>query len=270
MTAAAQSQGVRIEAMLARAHPSWHPTLRQGLEALSRVTPDYLPGLLADDFLPSGERLFAAFAQPLEAVRFVLFGEGPYPRDASATGVCFMDGAVGCLWANGGLSTQVNRATSLRNFMKMLLVADGRLDPGRTAGDALAPIAAEASSAGTTTVQTLTQLQDNLHANGFLLLNTSLVFRAHVAPLREARAWTPFLNVVLAALAAHAADAGQSLPTLVLWGKVAALVDPLPGAVGFPKVVAEHPYNLSFITNHAMHKLFQPLTLLRSRARGAG
>jgi uracil-DNA glycosylase len=267
VTAAAQIQGVRIEAMLARAHPSWHPTLRQGLEALSRATPDYLPGLLADDFLPSGERLLAAFAQPLEAVHFVLFGEGPYPRDASATGVCFMDGAVGRLWARGGLSKQVNRATSLRNFMKMLLVADGRLDPAHTAGDAMVPIAVEAGAAGTATVQTLAQLQDNLHASGFLLLNASLVFRAQVAPLREARAWTPFLDVVLAALAARAAGAGQSLPTLVLWGKVAALVDALPSAVAFPKVIAEHPYNLSFITNHAMHALFQPLALLRSISR---
>jgi uracil-DNA glycosylase len=71
--------------------------------------------------------LFAAFAQPLDRVRYVLVGEGPYPRAESATGVCFMDGAVGDLWSEAGLSKPVNRATSLRNFMKMLLVADGQL-----------------------------------------------------------------------------------------------------------------------------------------------
>jgi uracil-DNA glycosylase len=262
VTAAAQVQGVRIEAMLARAHPSWHPTLRQGLEALSRVTPDYLPGLLADDFLPSGERLFAAFVQPLEAVRFVLFGEGPYPRDASATGVCFMDGAVGCLWASNGLSKPVNRATSLRNFMKMLLVADGTLQPDTTSGPVMADVALKALAPGSSTIQTLQDLQQNLLAHGFLLLNAALVFRTHVAPVRDAKAWQPFLNTVLAALEAHAHAVQRPPATLVLWGKIAEQLNALPHHAAFPKAISEHPYNLSFIVNPVMLALFGPMHLL--------
>ncbi|HAT31470.1 MAG TPA: uracil-DNA glycosylase, partial [Janthinobacterium sp.] len=81
--------------------------------------------------------------------------EGPYPRAASATGVCFMDGAVGALWSEAGLSKPVNRATSLRNFMKMLLLADGQLALDATSGAALAPVASRARADGGGTVQTL-------------------------------------------------------------------------------------------------------------------
>jgi uracil-DNA glycosylase len=130
------------------ADPSWRPHLEAGLRAMMEADPAYLPALAGDDYLPTGGRLFAAFALPLEKVRYVLVGEGPYPRAESATGVCFMDGAVGELWSETGLSKPVNRATSLRNFMKMLLVADGQLSIDDTGGAALAPIAKAAREGG--------------------------------------------------------------------------------------------------------------------------
>jgi len=250
--------------MLALADPSWRPALRAGLEALSAAHPAYLADLAADTYLPTQGRLFAAFAQPLPAVRYVLVGEGPYPRPESATGVCFMDGAVQSLWSAGGLSKQVNRATSLRNFMKMLLVADDRLDPGHTSGTALAHVAAEANAPGTTLVQTLADLQKNLGAHGFLLLNAALVFRPHVPPLKEAKAWQPFLQCVLAALAEHARQAGVAAPTLVLWGKIAEQLQAVPALAEFPQAVSEHPYNLSFILNPTMQSLFAPMHLLQN------
>jgi uracil-DNA glycosylase len=170
-------------------------------------------------------------------VRYVLVGEGPYPRAESATGVCFMDGAVGELWCENGLSKPVNRATSLRNFMKMLLVADGQLAPGETSGAALAPVAANARENGS--IQTLAQLQDNLTSHGFLLLNAALVFRPHVPPPIEARAWLPFLQTVLAA---SAAGTGAKL---VLWGKIAEQLQKLPECARSSSWCSEHPYNLS-------------------------
>jgi uracil-DNA glycosylase len=243
---------------LQRADASWRPTLVAGLEAMMRATPDYLPALADDHYLPTGGRLFAAFALPLEGVRYVLVGEGPYPREESATGVCFMDGAVGPLWSETGLSKPVNRATSLRTFMKMLLVADGRLDADDTGGAALAPIAraAQTTEAGTT-IQTLPELQDNLLGRGFLLLNAALVFRKHVPPVQEARAWVPFQRAVFAALAARA-----DKPTLVLWGKIAEQLNKVPETAGFPQIHAEHPYNLSFIRHAGMQQLFGPMHLL--------
>ena len=240
------------------AHASWHPHLAAGLEAMMRATPDYLPALAHDDYLPTGGRLFAAFALPLAQVRYVLVGEGPYPRAESATGVCFMDGAVGELWSDTGLSKPVNRATSLRNFKKMLLVADGQLRIDDTGGAALAPIAQAARAGGA--IQTLAELQDKLLDEGFLLLNASLVFRKHVAPVVDARAWVPFQRAVFAALAGQ-----QAKPTLVLWGKIAEQLKKVPETEGFPQIHAEHPYNLSFIGHEGMHKLFGPMRLLHPR-----
>jgi uracil-DNA glycosylase len=243
---------------LTLADPSWQAHARAGLEAMMRATPDYLPTLADDDYLPNGGRLFAAFSLPLEQVRYVLVGEGPYPRAESATGVCFMDGAVGDLWSDTGLSKPVNRATSLRNFMKMLLVADGQLTVDDTGGAALAPIAKAARSDGS--IQTLPELQDNLLHEGFLLLNASLVFRKHVAPVVDARAWVPFQQAIFAALAAR-----STKPTLVLWGKIAEQLKKIPETADLPQIHAEHPYNLSFIGHEGMHRLFGPMHLLRHR-----
>ena len=240
---------------LALADPSWHPILLEGLDAVARANPAYLPQLAADAYLPTGQRLFAAFSLALPKVRYVLVGEGPYPRAESATGVCFMDGAVGSLWCEGGLSKPVNKATSLRNFMKMLLVADGLLDAADTSGAAMAPVAQRAAADGT--IQTLAQLQGNLTERGFLLLNASLVFRPHVKPVLDARAWLPFLQTVLAALKASA-------PTLVLWGRIAEELKKLPEAAALPQIVSEHPYNLTFIQHPGMQALFGPMRLLRA------
>jgi uracil-DNA glycosylase len=237
------------------ADASWQPHLLAGLEAMMAATPDYLPALAGDDYLPTNGRLFAAFAQPLDAVRYVLVGEGPYPRPESATGVCFMDGAVGPLWSDTGLSKPVNRATSLRNFMKMLLVADGRLDADDTGGAALAPVVRGLRDEGA--IGTLAELQDNLLGQGFLLLNASLVFRKHVAPVQDARAWVPLLRAVFAALATSA-----ERPTLVLWGKIAEQLKKVPETEAFPQIHAEHPYNLSFIRHAGMQALFGPMHLL--------
>jgi len=240
---------------LGRADVSWHPILIEGLQAMMAETPDYFASL--DFYLPTDQRLFAAFAQPLDQVRYVLVGEGPYPRPESATGVCFMDGAVGALWSDeqdGGLSKAVNKATSLRNFMKMLLVADGRLAPDDTGSAALASIARESRGVAGVT-QTLPQIQQKLTEAGFLLLNASLVFRDYVAPAKDAKAWMPFLQTVLRALRARK-------PTLVLWGKIAEQLNKLEEAQALPQIAAEHPYNLTFITNSNMHALFKPMQLL--------
>src|SRR5450830_1100782 len=250
-----------IAAALGLAHPSWRPILEAGLQAVAQAQPYYLPTLAADDYLPTEGRLFAAFALPREAVRYVLVGEGPYPRAESATGVCFMDGAVGSLWSATGLSKPVNRATSLRNFMKMLLVADGQLQAGATSGAAMAPVAAAALLPGSGMIQSLPDLQHKLTQQGFLLLNAALVFRSHVPPVQDARGWLPFLQVVLEALAEQG---GVALPQLVLWGKIAELIKRLPVAAMLPQVTAEHPYNLSFIGNRDMQALFGPMQLLRA------
>lgn len=247
---------------LTLADTSWHDILREGLLAIIKADPAYLNKLAASDYVPTQGRLFAAFAQPLDYVRYVLVGEGPYPRQESATGFSFMDGAVLSLWSaghTGGLSKQVNRATSLRNFIKMLLVADGKLSADATGNDAMAKVAVSARAIGSPLIQTLSHLQSNLHHQGFLLLNASLVFRADVPPVKDARAWQPFLNVVLTALSTRV----KVTPTLVLWGKIAQQLEAVTVLDQFPKIISEHPYNLSFIHNKLMQDLFRPMHLLR-------
>lgn len=248
--------------MLSLADRSWRPILRDGLGAVASRDPAYLPALAEDEYLPTEGRLFAAFAQPLDEVRYVLVGEGPYPRPESATGFCFMDGAVESLWSEKGLSKQVNRATSLRNFMKMLLVAEGMLDRNLASSEQLPRISAKVRAIGSSFIQTRSELQRNLSGEGFLLLNASPVFRPHIPPVKDARAWQPFLQVVLDALADHAEHTKRSAPTLVLWGKIAEQLKGLPSNTRFPKAIAEHPYNLSFVDNADMHALFGPMHLL--------
>ena len=259
-----------IERTIDSADSAWQPTLRAGLAAVAAADPFYLNALAASDFLPTEGRLFAAFKQPLDKVRYVLVGEGPYPRATSATGVCFMDGAVDGLWSERGLSKAVNRATSLRNFMKMLLVADKQLAPDNTGGEALIELARMAQTEGSGTIQSLPALQQGLLAHGFLLLNASLVFRPEVAPRKDALAWRPFLQTVLDTLLRHAADTGRIPPTLVLWGKIAEELQGLPGVSQFPQAVSEHPYNLSFIKNNRMQQLFGALNLLKIDSVEAG
>ncbi|WP_394777720.1 uracil-DNA glycosylase [Undibacterium sp.] len=245
---------------------SWLPAVQAGLEAVQAADPSYLPGLIDGKFLPTQGRLFAAFALPMAKVRYVLIGEGPYPREDSATGYCFMDGAVKELWSqelDGGLSKKVNRATSLRNFMKMLLVADGRLTVENTTGPALAEISAQVRQPGSGFIQSLPELQQNLERHGFLLLNASLVFRPDVPPVKDARAWMPFLREILAALLVRH-GAANSLPQLVLWGKIAEQLKQIEASKSFPHVLAEHPYNLSFIANQGMQAFFGPMHLLRA------
>ena len=116
--------GVRYS-MLEHVHPTWHDML---LQALMYVSDDYLRELeMTQDWLPGSFFLFSAFRLPASSVRFILLGESPYPRAQSANGHAFWDAAVHDLWSATGFSKQVNRATSLRNMMKMLLHARGDL-----------------------------------------------------------------------------------------------------------------------------------------------
>ncbi len=251
-----------IETALANAHPSWTTVLKQGLKGIEKNTPDYLDSLEEGSFLPTQGRLFAAFSLPMNKVRYILIGEGPYPREASASGYCFMDAAVQDLWAEEGLSKPVNRAVSLRNFIKMLLVADEKLQPDDTGKTAMKRFVNDSLKADKTFIQTGQELQSNMLDKGFLLLNAALVFRQGVPAAKETRYWQPFLNTVLEALAIR--QAGQAQPvTLVLWGKMAERFQSQFEGTSYRIAVSEHPYNLSFIGNAVMQALFQPLHLLK-------
>ena len=256
-----------------RAHPSWHAILEEGLRAIERDWRDYLSALLRSEFLPIRGCLFAAFSQPIDHVKYVLVGEGPYPRLESANGYCFMDAAVTSLWSSevgGGLSKPVNRATSLRNFIKMLLVAESHIALEELNPDSIADFVTTARKNTSGFIQTMSELQTNFLQSGFLLLNASLVFRKDVAPVKDARAWFSFMSVVVSRLEEyHRCHPSLDRVCFILWGKIADQCLKLPSLQGlevFDIAQAEHPYNLSFIYNQAMWQLFAPLRLLRARA----
>lgn len=229
---------------LSSCHPKWHGILNN---AFKQMDDQYLAQLKNDsNWLPGISRLLAAFSLSLDNLRYVLLGESPYPRSVSANGYAFWDNSVGCLWNSSGLSKQVNRATSLRNWIKMLLVARGALK-----SDLSQQAIAEVNKCHL--VQTAEQLFLGMMEKGILLLNASLVYSEGKVPY-HARHWKPFLTSVLNQIALIKPDV-----QLIVFGKLAESIPQNQLTVG---LISEHPYNVSFITNKRVIDFFKPLDLL--------
>lgn len=235
-----------MKTYLDQAHPSWRPFLQQ---ALLQMNPAYLESLQQTNWMPGKAAIFKAFSLPRAQTRYVLLGESPYPRAASANGYAFWDGAVTALWSEKGLAKAVNRATSLRNLLKMLLLADGKLKADNLTQPAIAALPKQ------DLIQTLPDLFGRLLQHGFLLLNASLVLSERPVK-QDAKAWLPFILHVLQQLARE-----QPIK-LILWGGIAHVIDKEPSLAHVPREVAEHPYNLSFIHNPNVQAFFRPMRLL--------
>lgn len=239
-------------------HPDWGQLLRQALGALE---PEYIDSLLRDTrWLPGAERLLAAFQRDRAGVRYLLIGESPYPRPESANGIAFYDAAVTELWSHNGLSKAVNRATSLRNIIKTALLAERLVPPdeaGKITQEAIAGLDKRAL------IQSLPALFDNLETAGFLMLNATPVLHPERKPAVEAGHWRGFLEHLLALVAKHS----TRRITLLLWGKIATLVNAMPSSGHYDKLVCEHPYNISFIHNPDMLKLFAQPQVLQAPAQ---
>lgn len=230
-------------------HPSWLKIVKS---ALNTVNSDYLTQLEQHhDWLPGPDAIFNAFTLPLTKTHYILLGESPYPRKISANGYAFWDAATDAIWLEqGGFSKSVNRATSLRNFIKMLLVAKGDLSLTNVSQPAIAALAKS------NYIQTTHALFQNLLDAGFLLLNASLVLSEN--PVKyDAKQWQPFVHRLLLELA----NLKQPI-TLVLMGKIAEQLCPVAEELGLAKIIFEHPYNLSFIGNVAVQNFFRPFNLL--------
>lgn len=229
-------------------HSSWQECIERGL---SQINPKYLQSLKSNSkWLPGPEKIFNAFSLPIQNVNFVLFGESPYPRAQSANGYAFWDSAVTNLWSDTGLSKKVNRATSLRNIIKMLLIAEGVLDIKDSSQQAISKLDKRSF------VQTADELFTNFLKKGFLLLNTTLVLH-QVSKSKDAREWQPFIKELLDCLSEKRPQA-----QFIFLGRIANSVEPLLNNSKIQKFYAEHPYNLSFITNPRVLSLFKPLSLL--------
>jgi uracil-DNA glycosylase len=152
---------------LTQVDPSWHACLSQALAAMDQ---HYLEKLYTtQSWLPGPQNIFAAFSLPVSKVNYLLFGESPYPRAQSANGYAFWDAQVTDLWSPEGMTKKVNRATSLRNLMKMLLVAEGLLKPPHLTQPDIVSVNKDSL------IQTNNEFFQNLLGHGFLLLNASPV-----------------------------------------------------------------------------------------------
>ncbi len=232
---------------LSPVHSSWRPCITT---ALNEIDPSYLSTLANTHWLPGPAHLLNAFSLPLQETKYILIGESPYPRASSANGYAFWDAAVDQLWSSTGLSKPVNRATSLRNIIKMLLLTENLLKPTDLTQAAITAINKQPL------VQTNQALFGNFLNRGFLLLNATLVLHPARAPDKDAKQFFPFLKHIIDYLVHE-----KPTVTFVLLGRIAKKIAPLLPAHA-PKLIAEHPYQLSFITSSAVQNFFRPLHLL--------
>ena len=227
-----------------KAHKSWQPIL---IDGLLKLEPSYLEFILSENYLPNSGRIFSAFKTlPKDRVEYILFGQDPYPREKSAIGYAFIDGAVESIFSKNGLSKEVNRATSLRNFTKMALVAKGLLDKSDTSKEAIAKI--DKSDL----IDSIYELKDNFEKNGVLLLNTALVFESKEKSNYHLKMWRPFIKYLL--------DSIDKDINLILFGNAAKKIK----KDFSPKqhcIELEHPYNVSFVTSSVAIELFRKMEL---------
>lgn len=231
-----------------KTHKSWHAILTK---ALLKLEPEYLEFVLSGNYLPSQGRIFNAFKTlPKDDVKYILFGQDPYPREKSAIGYAFIDGAVSSIFNQNRLSKEVNRATSLRNFIKMALVANGLLNGENTGKDAIEKINK------TGLINSIYELKDNFEKNGVLLLNAALVFENKKRSAYHIKKWKPFIKELLNSINPDI--------KLILFGNGAKAIkeDLNPPQ---ESIEMEHPYNISFINSPAAHKLFKKMNLLQKQ-----
>jgi uracil-DNA glycosylase len=227
---------------------SWRPLLAKAFMALDKT---YQTFLTQDrQYVPSKENIFNAFKTlALSEVKYILFGQDPYPRAQSASGYAFIDKNVQSLFSSSGLSKEVNRATSLRNFIKMALLARGDISAEDASQQAISHIDK------TEMIDTIEALRLNFEKNGVLLLNTALIFTDKKSSTQHIRAWRPFMQTLL-----HSFTVKK--PQLILFGAHAAELKRHFSLEDFQSIEMPHPYNHRFITNENALKVFAPMKLL--------
>lgn len=229
-------------------HSSWTDILSKAYNALDNEYKEFLEK--DTGYFPTQDSYLNAFKTlEKEKVKYILFGQDPYPRKESAGGYAFIDTNVTNIFAETGLSKEVNKATSLRNFIKMLLLQRGDLSPEDLSQKAISKIDK------TQLITSIEELKENFEKNGVLLLNTALIFTAKQNSNKNIRAWRPFIEKLLEQLE-------EDSPKLILFGTHAKALKKNFHLSKFQSIELEHPYNHTFITNSKAHELFGSMHLL--------
>jgi uracil-DNA glycosylase len=228
--------------------PSWKKIVEYAYDGLS---PKYR------EFLEKNEGYFPTFSNFLNAfhtlelknTKYILFGQDPYPRQESANGYAFIDANVKTLFSQKGFSKEVNRATSLRNFLKMLLLSEGYLKIDDLSQEAISNIDKSEF------IDSIDALRENFERSGVLLLNTALIFTCKEDTKLHVKEFRVFMHRFLSRLCEHNVK-------LILFGSMAKdIKKSLPSALEFKTVETLHPYNIGFITDEKVQKFFKPLHL---------
>ena len=231
---------------------TWETLLAKAYDALDEKYQRFLEE--DQDYFPSQEHYFNAFKTlPKDKVKYILFGQDPYPRKQSAGGYAFIDTNVKQLFSESGLSKEVNRATSLRNFMKMALLARGDLKEDTTQ-ESISKVDK------TDLINSIDALRENFEKNGVLLLNTALIFTDKKSSTRHIKSWRPFVQSLLSSLEKDA-------PKLILFGTHAKDLKKKFSLDKFEIIEMEHPYNTTFIHNKKALELFGNMDLLRKEKK---
>lgn len=230
------------------AFEGWEYILRESYQKLDEDYRDFLEN--DQNYFPSKENYFNAFKTlPKDDVKYILFGQDPYPREESAIGYAFIDAKVKSIFGETGLSKEVNRATSLRNFIKMALVARGDLRNDDTSPQTIERI----DKSGL--IASIDELKENFEKNGVLLLNTALIFTDKKSSASHIKSWAPFIEHLLFSLV-------EVSPKLILFGNHAKDLKKKFDLSKFETIEMEHPYNHTFISNDNALKLFGNMKLL--------
>ncbi|MGM0622441.1 MAG: uracil-DNA glycosylase [Campylobacterota bacterium] len=226
-------------------HKSWQETIDRAYRSLDKSYQNYLE--IDSNYFPQKNNIFNAFNLPKEQTKYILFGQDPYPRKQSAIGYAFIDGAVEKIFSDSGLSKEVNKATSLRNFVKMCLYIEGLIDKTATQEQI-------AHLDKSQLINSVEALKQNFLRSGVLLLNMGLVFESKKQSRHHIKMWRPFIKELLMQLE------GENIE-LILFGSIAKDIEKL--GLNFPMHRLEHPYNASFIQNPLANTIFAPMHLLK-------
>ncbi|MDX1808476.1 MAG: uracil-DNA glycosylase [Sulfurospirillaceae bacterium] len=233
-------------------HPSWQEIVSECYSSLDKKYRDFLEN--DNNYFPDKNNFLNAFKTlALEDTKYILFGQDPYPRKDSAIGYAFIDGLVNELFSESGLSKSVNKATSLRNFIKMLLVSDGKLDINNTSQEEILKVSKE------NIISCIIDLKNNFESNGVLLLNTALIFTSKKDTSYHARQFLPFMDKLLHSLKDNDIE-------IILFGNIADMIEKkLEISKQFKTHKTPHPYNVGFIKDKSAIDFFKPMQLLSKR-----
>jgi len=211
--AAASNAGLALDALFAGGGEPWLPLLKPVIEARPNAA-DFIGPSRDSNIVPVRELTFQALKpNPPERWKVVIFGQNPYPRVESATGIAMFDNSF-----NDWKDSLFGRVTSIRCIIKAAAMAKHGVPKATSIADIRALLAKNK------TVQPPAWFQAML-TQGVLLLNASLTAstgsRADANDIaRHTTFWKPVVEKIVEEIlrAKHVDDAAQKGVVFAWWG----------------------------------------------------